>query len=92
MQETSKAAERSLNKKTIEVVRQNIYMILKSKPMVDWDMIDKYRTRKRAPKASTSGLRSRRAELVRMGLVKDSGKRIKLRSGRYSIVWEAVKK
>jgi hypothetical protein len=92
MQETSRAAERSLNKKTIEVVRQNIYMILKKKPMVDWDMIDMYRTRKRAPKASTSGLRSRRAELVRMGLVKDSGKRIKLRSGRYSIVWEAVKK
>jgi hypothetical protein len=92
MQETSRAAERSLNKKTIELVRQNIYMILKKKSMVDWDMIDAYRTRKRAPKASTSGLRTRRAELVKMGLIKDSGKRARLRSGRYSIVWEAVKK
>jgi len=38
---------------------------------------------------SDSGLRSRRAELVGLGLVKDSGERIKMRSGRNSIVWKA---
>lgn len=39
------------------------------------------------PIASDSGIRSRRAELVQRGLVKDSGVREKLASGRLSIVW-----
>ena len=37
--------------------------------------------------ASDSGIRSRRAELVKSGLVKDTGARVKLPSGRHSIVW-----
>ena len=42
------------------------------------------------PEQSESGLRSRRSELVDRGLVRDSGKRMKLPSGRKAIVWEAV--
>lgn len=37
---------------------------------------------------SPSGVRSRRAELVRLGLVEDSGKRERLASGRRAIVWQ----
>jgi len=37
--------------------------------------------------ASESGIRSRRAELVREGFVEDSLGRIKTESGRLSIVW-----
>lgn len=39
------------------------------------------------PEVSTSGLRSRRSELVRLGLIEDSGQRAKTQSGRDSIIW-----
>lgn len=43
------------------------------------------------PPASPSGLRSRRAELVAMGKVYDTGERWKTASGRATAVWELAK-
>lgn len=40
--------------------------------------------------ATASGIRSRRAELVEAGWVKDSGSKRELRTGRMGIVWQAV--
>ena len=39
------------------------------------------------PKQSPSGLRTRRKELVDLGLVVDSGRRLPLDTGRLGIVW-----
>jgi hypothetical protein len=44
-------------------------------------------TQNKAPRASESGIRSRRAELVKLGLVKDTGKRDLSASNRQMIVW-----
>lgn len=58
------------------------------RPGTDLDILGRYRNLKGAPMASESGIRSRRAELVALGLVKDSGARQKLPSGRNAIVWQ----
>lgn len=58
------------------------------RPRNDAQLIEAYRSYKTAPRASESGIRSRRAELVDAGYVRDSGKRVKMPSGRSSIVWE----
>ncbi len=39
---------------------------------------------------SYSGLQTRRSELVKLGLVRDSGRRVRMESGRQAIVWECV--
>jgi hypothetical protein len=39
---------------------------------------------------SPSGLRTRRHELVALDLVRDTGRRVQMRSGRMAIVWEVT--
>jgi hypothetical protein len=56
-------------------------------PRTDPDLAEAYLNLKGSPRASLSGIRSRRAELVAKGLVKDTGDRVKLESGRRAIVW-----
>ena len=58
-----------------------------NRPRPDVDIVEVYQKLKRNPRASESGIRSRRAELVAMGLVVDTGSRVKLPSGRRAIVW-----
>jgi hypothetical protein len=60
------------------------------KPRNDIALVEAYRAYKNAPRASESGIRSRRAELVEAGLVVASADRVKTPSGRWSVVWERV--
>ena len=65
-----------------------IYKLLK-KPMTDQDLITAYRglvAVRKAPMASESGIRSRRAELVQLSLIKAFGES-KTWSGRKCLVW-----
>lgn len=62
-------------------------------PMTDENLVMKYDARTRSPGAgmrrqSPSGIRSRRAELVAQGFLRDSKRKGKTRSGRSAILWE----
>lgn len=62
--------------------------------MTDTDLIRFYlqdRMRRGWPSQSTSGLRTRRRELVDGKLLRDSGRKVVLESGRKSIVWEKTR-
>lgn len=75
--------------KNITETQEFILKALK-RPATDVDLVERYRNYKKAPYASESGIRSRRAELVRQGLVVDTGKRARLDSGRNAIVWKVA--
>lgn len=83
--QTSHDAAKSV--KNITETQKAILRLL-AKPITDVDLVKLYKKTPTAPKASESGIRSRRAELVELGLVKDTGARTKLSSGRYAIVWK----
>ena len=74
---------------SVDRVTETQEYVLKAlrRPRVDVELIEAYRAFKRAPRASESGIRSRRAELVDRGLVVDTGRRVRLESGRFAIVW-----
>ena len=55
--------------------------------MNDESLINRWRATQ-GKKASDSGIRSRRSELAATGLVVDTGDRVKMDSGRMSILWD----
>lgn len=90
---TSFEAARSIKTENITKTMSGILEILKNGPRHDESLEQTYNALSISgvyPYASPSGIRSRRAELVELGLVKDSGERVKTRSGRSSIVWQVT--
>lgn len=77
---------------SVDNIKQTQFMIwhLLEIPKHDVDLIKSYRAYPNIPQPSESGIRSRRAELVARGMVKDTGHRVKLPSGRRAIVWQRV--
>lgn len=86
--ETSHAAAASV--RNIRKSQSNILQVLKKNgPLSDEELIRHYRAAGLPPQ-SESGIRTRRAELVRLSLVVDSGDKAVTASGRNTILWEAV--
>lgn len=73
-----------------QTIRHWVLKLL-DRPRTDVELVEVYGKMKYAPRASDSGIRSRRAELVADGLVKATGARVKLPSGRYANVWQVAK-
>lgn len=81
--------EAAASVQNVTETQRNILLLL-AMPMTDDQLVDAFYRFAEAngwKMASPSGIRSRRAELVAAGLVKDSGERAKSWSGRNSIVW-----
>jgi len=86
--QTSHEAARSVER--IRERQQAVLDLLRRRgPMCDEEIARTYAGVAGLPAQSPSGLRTRRAELVDMGLVEDSGERVTLASGRRSIRWQA---
>lgn len=90
--ETSHAAAASV--KNITQTQQAILSIFdRFGSMVDDRLVELYNLKVvggTAPRASLSGIKTRRKELVVRGLIQDSGDRRVLESGRRAIVWSKV--
>lgn len=95
---TDPATSHEAAKKVTNTARvQNIILsILWARgPLTDPQIAEQYYNRVAdgsAPLASESGLRTRRAELVKKGLVHATGEREKLDSGRTATVWSGEQK
>ena len=86
---TSHAAAQSVPTVFVRASQQAVLKVLRRYgPLHDQHII--HRVRAWGFKASNSGIRSRRSELVYLGLVRNSGRTVKLPSGRNSIIWEIV--
>lgn len=87
---TSHAAANSVDRSQMSHAKRVIVTLLMLEgPMTDEELLLLWNDRI-ADRISQSGLRTRRSELVDAGLVRDSGERRPLESGRMAIVWEAT--
>lgn len=84
--ETSHEAAESVT--NITPLKQEILQRLMT-PMTDADLYELLTISSRLI-VTESGVRSRRSELVQAGLVRDTGARQKLKTGRNAIVWETT--
>jgi hypothetical protein len=95
--QTSFDAANSISQERVTETQRAIYYLLLassegSTDVEGWRFYQLAMAKEVAPYASESGYRSRRAELVNLGLVEDTGERVKLPSGRKAIVWKSVNK
>jgi hypothetical protein len=92
--ETSHAAAASIAPKRQRATQLAVLELLrKAGPLHDYALIARYdeaRIGHGWPPQTRSGLQTRRHELVTAGLVRDSGERILLETGRRAILWEAT--
>jgi len=87
--QTSWEAANSVTRFSITKTRAAILRVLTNEgPLTDEQIAEQLAD---LSHTSPSGLRTRRKELVNAGMVRDSGQRKKMSSGRSAIVWELHK-
>ena len=88
--ETSHAAAASVG--DVRTSQMYVYSVLKAfGPCTDEELVDIYEHLPNVDPQSPSGLRTRRAELVRLGLVEYTGEKRAISTGRMARIWAAIK-
>lgn len=92
---TSHAAARAIDNLTAHQAAVLRVLRVTGRPMTDDDIAEHYARwiasgNKELPEQTASSLRTRRSELVDKGLVKDSGQRAPMRTGRPGTAWSAT--
>jgi hypothetical protein len=84
---TSHLAADSISKGELAKTQILIVSCFAGGPLPDFELVEMFQTL--YPNvASESGIRTRRAELVKLGVVADTGEKVKIpNSGRLAIVW-----
>lgn len=72
--------------------QERIYALLKEAPRTDEEIYERMVQHYGETATSLSGARTRRRELVDLGLARDSGGRDTTRAGRLTIIWEAIER
>lgn len=86
--ETSHEAAASLSAETLTKAQNEVLVVLCRLQGADDARLIDFLSRRRGREVSRSGTETRRGELVRKGLVRDSGRRTRMPSGRRACVWE----
>lgn len=87
---TSQAAPS--DKTTRDTIRKAVYRIFeKYGRLTDEELVNIYLSKDNFPKATAQGIRSRRAELVREGLIEEEGSLGVTVSGRRCLYWKKAK-
>jgi hypothetical protein len=88
--DTSHDAARSIGSLRLNEVREAILALLRVRPLADWMLVEFYLMDASLPKQSPQSIRSRRADLVRMGLVEKDGTAPHPETGRRHTLWRAT--
>lgn len=92
--QTSHDAAHSISADALSETQAAIMVILRETPMCDEKLVEQFHIWEqlgRFPKASDQSIRSRRAELVRKGLVEYAGFDERMTTGRFGRVWQVVR-
>jgi hypothetical protein len=88
--DTSHEAARSIGSLRLNEVREAILALLRVRPLADWMLVEFYSMDASLPKQSPQSIRSRRADLVRMGLIVEDGTAPHPETGRRHTLWRAT--
>jgi len=87
--DTSRAAAESISVEKISETQERVLVVYRFHGPLSDEQLEEFFLDYWPDSATSQGIRSRRGELVRKGLVVDTGKRSTTRYGRSCVVWRA---